>query len=597
MTMTLRTSLPHLMAAIALVAAVMSSAPDSRASTFGVNAHIPNGPIMDATVDAGIAWVRIDFVWAFVEIAPDRYEWAIYDALIDGLEERGLRIYASVLGTPSWATSGSEFSGVPDDPDQWKEFCYRAAKRYRGRIDAWGFWNEPNLGHFWEGGRWTYVNEILVPGIDAVRTADPEALVAGPDLAHLISADWDDWLDDIVSATADMLDVVTHHAYPSDGSAGDVTDKLAEGGDFPWDPPSVRAVLEDAGWRFRPVWLTESGVESDVYGEVGQERFYVNLLAEWYGEERGHTWLDRIFFYEMTDPSNNLDLSWGILNPPPGLEPKLAYHAYADFIENVAVDDAEITIHGLPQFIGSWETVPLQFEVVNTGTTTWTDVDGYRLIFDVELPGWGHEVEGLAGIEPVQPGESVVLEGSLRSAVIPAAYPSQPVHLYMRMTRTGGARFGDSPYPAVIHTARIPPVIAEQPVASDVPYNGTVSFTVEVDSVTDPVYQWRRDTVDLVDDHRITGSGEATLTISAVGFADLGDYQCVVTNDAGPVRSEIAPLTLAGSPVRRPSGRIVPGESAVAERWRRFMANRFRPDSGPGRPTVAAPMEGRSGIR
>ncbi len=597
MGMTHRISIPHLLASIALAAGMIAPATESRASTSGVNAHIPTDPIMDSTVDAGIGWVRIDFVWAFVEIERDRFEWAIYDTLIEGLQARGLRIYASVVGTPSWATSGSEFSGVPDNPDEWKAFCYLAAKRYRGRIDAWGFWNEPNLDHFWEGSRWAYLNEILIPGIDAVRTADPDALVAGPDLAHLNSGDWDDWLDDVVSQAGDMLDVVTHHAYPSDGSAGNVTEKLTEGGDYPWDPPSVRSVLEDAGWGHRPVWLTETGVESGRYGEVGQENFYDDLLADWFGEDRGHTWLDRIFFYEMTDPSNNPDLSWGILNPPPGLEPKLAYHAYAAFIQNTPVDGAEITIHGLPAFIGSRETVALRFEILNTGTTTWTEADGYTLIFDVDLPGWGHEVEPFAGTEPVHPGDSIVFDGTLRSAFIPPSYPSQTVHLYVRMARTEGPRFGDAPFPSVVHTARVPPVLVLQPTASEVPFNGQVSFSVIVESETDTSYQWRRDTVVLADDHRITGSREATLTVSAAGFGDLGDYDCVVTNAAGSVRSVPVALVLAGSPIRRTSGRLIPGDAATVDRWRRFTAHRLRFDDPQPRPVVGRPSEETPQIR
>ncbi len=568
---------------------VLFGAPGSRASTFGVNAHIPSGAIQAPIVDAGIGWVRIDFVWAFVEFESDRYDWTIYDALIDGLESRGLRIFASIVGTPQWATSGSEFSGVPEDPDQWKEFCYRAAKRYRGRVDAWGFWNEPNLDHFWEGSRRRYLDEILVPGIEAVRTADPDALAVGPDLAHLTSADWDDWLDDVVSETRDLLDVVSHHAYPSDGSAGDVTEKLNEGGQYPWDPPSVQSVLEDSGWRDRPFWLTETGVESDVYGEAGQERFYEDLLAQWFGENRNHTWLDRIFFYEMIDPGNNLDLSWGILNRPPGLEPKLAYYAYASFIDSAQVDDAEITIQGLPAFIGSRETVPLQFEILNTGTTTWREEDGYNLIFDVDPPGWVHQVESATDVWPVEPGDTVVVDGTLGSGFIPPSYPSQPVHVYVRMTRLEGSTFGEAPYPAVIHTAHVPSVIVLQPVSSDVPYNGTAQLSVEVDSETDVSYQWRRDTVVLTDDHRISGSGGATLTVSAAGFSDLGDYDCVVTNTAGPVISDPAVLNLAGSPIRRPSGRTSPDMLTVFKRWETFKAERFRTSVGQWNPTLERP--------
>ncbi len=295
-------------------------------STFGVNGHIPSATVADEIAAAGIAWVRIDVVWALIEPDQDRYDWQLYDDLMDRLEARGLRVFANVGATPIWATSGSEFSGRPNDPADWRDFCYVLASRYHDRVDAWGFWNEPNLPHFWEGDRSQYLHEILLPGIDAVRTVDPDAMVAGPDLAHLISADWDDWLYDVVSQTRELLDVVTHHAYPSDGTASDVNDKLNEGGQYPWDPPSVRAVLDGAGWNDRPVWLTETGVQSHEYGEVGQESFYLDLLEDWFGNERDYTWLNRVFFYEMSDPGNSTDISFGILEGPPNHERKLAYY-------------------------------------------------------------------------------------------------------------------------------------------------------------------------------------------------------------------------------------------------------------------------------
>lgn len=40
---------------------------------------------------------------------------------------------------------------MPDNPADWYDVCFRAATRYRGRIDHWGMWNEPNLDNFFQG--------------------------------------------------------------------------------------------------------------------------------------------------------------------------------------------------------------------------------------------------------------------------------------------------------------------------------------------------------------------------------------------------------------------------------------------------------------
>ena len=151
------------------------------AGPFGVNAHIPTDEVAAKIHEAGIEWVRIDFLWSRVEPERDHYTWKQYDALLERLESRGLRAYATIQGTPAWATSGPEFSGVPDDVAQWQEFVFLAAARYRGRIAAWGIWNEPNVSRFWNGTRSEYINKLLIPGAVAVRAADPKPRTASPE--------------------------------------------------------------------------------------------------------------------------------------------------------------------------------------------------------------------------------------------------------------------------------------------------------------------------------------------------------------------------------------------------------------------------------
>jgi len=321
--------------------ALLMAVPGAYSGVFGVNAHIPSNSVADRIETAGIDWVRIDFLWLLVEPERDAYDWSIYDALVDRLESRGLRIYAGLGATPDWATTGPEFSGVPDDPNQWREFCYLAARRYAGRIHAWGLWNEPNLDRFWEGTRQQYIDAILLPGAQSISLGDPSALVCAPDLAHLSSAHWDDWLKATIRAAGDQLDVVTHHVYPSNGFASEVTYDLETGGPFPFSPPSVEDVLRDADWRQRPFWLTETGVESHRWGEGRQANFVGTLLDQWFAPSRGHRhWVDRIFFYEMQDSPDPSAYTFGLLHGPPELVPKEAYLTYAQSIADALVDDA-----------------------------------------------------------------------------------------------------------------------------------------------------------------------------------------------------------------------------------------------------------------
>ena len=260
---------------LAVAAAVAGLAPAAavagEASHFGVNIHAPQGGDVAARLDkvraAGIGWVRIDFIWPWVEPAQDQFDWHVYDALIAATQARGLSVYATLADTPGWATDGPPGTGVPRSVDDWTDICVRAADRYRGRVQVWGMWNEPNQDRFWAGSRSEYIEKILKPGSTAIRATDSDAQIAGPDLAHLTSgdSDWYVWLRDILQKASDRIDIVAHHLYDRDGPR-DVTKKLNQDTQFGGTPslwplvnPSLREVLRNTGWFGRPVWLTETG--------------------------------------------------------------------------------------------------------------------------------------------------------------------------------------------------------------------------------------------------------------------------------------------------------------------------------------------------
>ena len=314
-------------------------------SPFGVNIHAPQGNDLAAQLDkaraAGIGWVRIDFIWAAAEPVRGKYDWRVYDALAAAAKARGLQVFATIAYTPGWATDGPAITGVPRNPDDWRRFCFRAAKRYRGKILYWGLWNEPNLPRFWSGSRQQYIDVILKTGADAIHSGNPAAKVGGPDLAHLTAgdADWYDWLRRTLLEAGDRLDFITHHVYDSDGNR-DVTSRLEAktlfgGKPSFWDAvaPSVKEMLRSAGWFGRkPFWLTETGWESAQVSESRQAVYYGGLLGGWFSDRSGRDWIERVFFYELQDAPVADGLSWGILRPDGS--PKPAYDAYGGFIKS-----------------------------------------------------------------------------------------------------------------------------------------------------------------------------------------------------------------------------------------------------------------------
>ena len=358
------------------------SLPAAHALPYGVNAHIPSAELMRAAAAAGIEWVRIDVNWNAVERSPGTYDWSAYDRLVDAAEACGIKVFATLAYTPAWATRGPEASGVPSDPQTWYTFCFRAAQRYRGRIEYFGIWNEPNLSKFWAGDRTQYVEMILKTGSRAVHDANPRAKVCGPDLAHLESANWGGWLSDVLGRAGDYLDVVTHHAYPGDDEPGSVVRALDRDQKYPWEPRSVHEILRRSGRQHLPFWLTETGCDSGLPNEAReatQARFVSGLLSQLFGPNRSVNWVQKVFFYELNDDPNNPGTRFGLLGPPPDYREKAALGAYSRFVELAAVDDAEIVSASVPAVLRPGEQVDVRFTVRNTGTTTWSGEANYRL--------------------------------------------------------------------------------------------------------------------------------------------------------------------------------------------------------------------------
>ncbi len=343
------------------------------ASPFGVNAHAPGGAELalafDRVEQAGIGWVRIDFVWALVEVAQDHFDWSAHDAIVDAAEARGLSILGILAYTPAWATDGPPLSGAPRSVADWEDFCWRAAHRYRGRVLYWELWNEPNQPAFWAGTRTQYIDWILSPGADAVHAADARARVGGPALAHLESAVWYDWLLEVLRRAGGKLDFATHHLYDSDGPA-DVTEKLEAATPFGGDPglwdlwsPSVKEVLEEAQWLGKPLWLDETGWASKKIGEAKQASHLAGLLEGWASGASGRDWLDKIFLYELRDGPAEVDPNgFGLLRADGS--PKPAYNAYRDFV----------AAHSAPppaplELLGARFAVAVRWRNVQTGAT------------------------------------------------------------------------------------------------------------------------------------------------------------------------------------------------------------------------------------
>jgi polysaccharide biosynthesis protein PslG len=132
--------------------------------------------------DGGFHWVKQRFEWRNIEgKAKGSFEWNEPDRIVDAISQMGLRIVARVDNQPQWASSSVQWPGTgpPDNPADWTDFLSALAQRYRGRIQAYEIWNEPNLDREW-GDKTPSpqaYTAMLRASYQAIKAADPQALV------------------------------------------------------------------------------------------------------------------------------------------------------------------------------------------------------------------------------------------------------------------------------------------------------------------------------------------------------------------------------------------------------------------------------------
>ena len=93
----------------------------------------------------------------FVASDPNssRYDWTATDRLVALAQANGMQVFLTITGPGPFFTSESpsRCRRVPcsyrPKPSEFGAFAAAAVKRYRGKVDFYSIWNEPNIGKTW----------------------------------------------------------------------------------------------------------------------------------------------------------------------------------------------------------------------------------------------------------------------------------------------------------------------------------------------------------------------------------------------------------------------------------------------------------------
>lgn len=338
---------------LALLVSVVALPSLAAAPTVGMNAHVPSAQDSQLMAQLGVRAARLDLNWFDFEPQQAQWNWGSLDAAISAARANGLSLYATVAYTPQWASAvpGCTPFG-PNDTEKcenkrpanvsdWTNAVTTVVNRYKGQVECWGIWNEPNLRTFFDGTEDQFVNEIFLPAAAAIRAADPNAKICGPELAGLTASSnwngnqgtcafgqcirngWERDLAQLLTRVGSHIDIITQHTYKSDaaGVMQAVLDGETVAGVLSHD--SIKHVIETNGGAGKEFWLTETGWEHppqggtsladvatrivDLYAkqeEVCAGTYAGSLVDPW------KNWTRTFYFHFPYDPGSG----WGIVD-------------------------------------------------------------------------------------------------------------------------------------------------------------------------------------------------------------------------------------------------------------------------------------------
>jgi len=312
--------------------------------------------------DAGFTWVKQRFEWRNIEkTAKNQFEWNEPDIVVDRINKNGLGIIARLDNQPDWARRDKIFpaSGPPDTMEDWKDFVEQMAERYKGKIQAYEIWNEPNITREWGNVKpdAKAYTELLKVSYAAIKKADPNAIVISAGLSPTTEvsdraiSDTQYLREMYASGVKDNFDMLGIHA-PGFKAAPDVDPQVvASDPQFNNNDPSadalrraysfrhaedMRKIMEEGGDGAKQIAIMEMGWTSDTrpnspyaWHAVSEEQKAEYLVkALQYARTNWSGWVGLMSIIYIPSPEwtpSDEQYYWSITNPDGTVRP--AYDA------------------------------------------------------------------------------------------------------------------------------------------------------------------------------------------------------------------------------------------------------------------------------
>lgn len=315
--------------------------------------------------ELNVSWTRMLFWWSLIQ-PHSQNEWntsSIPDPVLAQETEDGREIVGLIAQTPSWANGGNPVTVPPlnldlpyNDPNNyWGAFITRLVSTYKGRINTWVIWNEPDVwdpaspGFTWTGTVKQFYQLQKVAYL-AAKAANPDATILLPGLSYWWDAQYNrpQYLDRLLDVAAADPTAQAHNWYFDAAVLHLYNDPK-----MLYDGPTIfKNIMAKHGIQ-KPVWINETNVDPwddpsnplprTLFRSTQDEQASYIIQAMAYALVAG---VERVAIFKMRDdhvlPGNE---EYGLVRKDGSLRP--AFYAYQTAIRYFAgVESGKVTKAG-----------------------------------------------------------------------------------------------------------------------------------------------------------------------------------------------------------------------------------------------------------
>jgi cellulase (glycosyl hydrolase family 5) len=274
--------------------------------------------------ELGVTRLRVNVLWARTMAnasgrsapANPAYQWGNYDTLVAQAAAQGIKVQLTLTGpAPAWATGNHKIGVYKPNATRFGKFAADVASHFKGRVDRYGIWNEPNWKSWLapHGSSPRIYRGLYKKAYSAIKRADPSAKVligeTSPQARGSAGMAPLTWLRAMVGHTRLKADGYAHHPYDYRnsprrvaGGKNDVT--IASLGRLTKELSRLahKRLLRTPHGGALPLYLTE-------YGYLVHGRFAMN-------SKRAAKYLTQAFSIALHNPRVKSMLQYGLVSPP-----------------------------------------------------------------------------------------------------------------------------------------------------------------------------------------------------------------------------------------------------------------------------------------